>query len=195
MNILSAFVFVCLQSSSYGGISRTGNPLSWRTAKPVLNSVRQSGIKQFIYHYNRSKNIETPLFLWGDEIEYGLFGYDPKSNRFDLSLRGRQIREQLSLLERGLTDLKIGCEWQVHMMLCVKILLNFFYCCTSYYTSIKETAVILDAATVVKNYLCRGKHYHLLLVTEFNIYIIIRSRQFVKCANLYHIRPNNILFL
>jgi hypothetical protein len=117
MNILSAFVLLCFQSSSYGGILRTGNPLSWRTAKPVLNSVRLSGIKQFIYHYNRSKNIETPLFLWGDEIEYGLFGYDPKSNRFDLSLRGRQIREQLSLLERGLTDLKIGCEWQVRSIL------------------------------------------------------------------------------
>lgn len=113
MNILCAFVLVCIQTTSYGGISRTGNPLSWRTAKPVLNSVRLSGLKQFIYHYNRSKNIETPLFLWGDEIEYGLFGYDPKSNRFDLSLRGRQIREQLSLLERDLTDLKIGCEWQV----------------------------------------------------------------------------------
>lgn len=113
MFILSAVVIVCIQSSSYGGILRTGNPLSWNIAKPVLNSVRLSGIKQFIYHYNRSKDIKTPLFLWGDELEYGLFGYDEKSNRFDLSLRGRDIRDELLILERGLTDLKSGCEWQV----------------------------------------------------------------------------------
>ena len=115
MLTLSAIVFLCIQSSSYGGISRTGNPLSWKVAKPVLNSVRLSGIKQFIFHYNRSKNIQTPLFLWGDEIEYGLFGFDDKTNRFDLSLRGKQIREQLSLLEQDLTDLKSGCEWQVRL--------------------------------------------------------------------------------
>jgi glutamate--cysteine ligase catalytic subunit len=112
MHILSAIVLFCFQSSSYGGILRTGNPLSWGIAKPVLSSVRLSGIKQFIFHYNRSKNIETPLFLWGDEIEYGLFGYDTKADRFDLSLRGQEIREQLSFYEESLTGLKSGCEWQ-----------------------------------------------------------------------------------
>lgn len=110
---LSAILLLCLQTSSYGGISRTGNPLSWQVAKPVLNSVRLSGVQQFIFHYKRSKDIQTPLFLWGDEIEYGLFGYDKETNRFDLALRGKQIREQLSLLERDLTNLKSGCEWQV----------------------------------------------------------------------------------
>ena len=115
MYVLSALVSVCILSSSSGGILRTGNPLRWNVAKPVLQSVRLSGIKQFIYHYNRSKDIETPLFLWGDEIEYGLFGFNSKSKRFDLSLRGREIREQLSILEKDLTNLKSGCEWQVWM--------------------------------------------------------------------------------
>ena len=113
MYVLSAFVSLCILNSSNGGILRTGNPLHWNVAKPVLQSVRLSGIKQFIYHYNRSKDIETPLFLWGDEIEYGLFGYNSKSKRFDLSPRGREIREQLSILEKDLTHLRSGCEWQV----------------------------------------------------------------------------------
>ena len=113
MRALSAILLLYLQTSSYGGISRTGNPLSWQVAKPVLNSVRLSGVQQFIYHYKRTKDIETPLFLWGDEIEYGLFAYDEKVNRFDLALRGKQIREQLSLLEADLTKFKSGCEWQV----------------------------------------------------------------------------------
>jgi hypothetical protein len=109
------FIFFFINKNCHGGISRTGNPLSWKIAKPVLNSVRLSGVKQFIYHYNRSKDIETPLFLWGDELEYGLFEYDSKSERFDLSLRGQEIRGQLSSLEEGLTGLKTGCEWQVCM--------------------------------------------------------------------------------
>ena len=95
-----------------GGILRVGTPLKWHIAKPVLQSVRTSGIKQFINHYQRSKEVETPLFLWGDELEYGLFRYDATTGRYDLSMRGKELKEQLAKNEEGLKGLKSGVEWQ-----------------------------------------------------------------------------------
>ena len=106
-NIVILLLFRC-----FGGILRVGNPLKWHIAKPVLQSVRTSGIKQFINHYERSKDVKTPLFLWGDELEYGLFRYDVTTGRYDLSMRGKEIKDQLVTREEGLKGLKSGVEWQ-----------------------------------------------------------------------------------
>ena len=95
------------------GILRVGNPLSWQIARPILQSVRASGLKQFINHYLRSKDLETPLFLWGDELEVGLLKYDETSRRFDLSMRGKDVKEELDEKEQHLKGLSSGCEWQV----------------------------------------------------------------------------------
>lgn len=99
-----------------GAILRVGTPLSWQSSRPHLQSVRLSGAKQFLNHYLRSKCIETPLFLWGDEIEYGIFD---KTRHLDLSLRGTEIREHLTLLETAATTTtttttpsSFGCQWQ-----------------------------------------------------------------------------------
>ena len=170
MLVLSV-LFLLIQST-HGGISRTGNPLAWKVAKPVLNSVRLSGVKQFIYHYNRSKHIETPLFLWGDEIEYGLFGYDQAASRFDLSMRGKEIREQLSGLEQGLTGQKSGCEWQVSNIR--KTFSPQYMCKCAYYCQYSTEKIVCDMyagisilygsdATEkrmrVTGNTCRGRHY------------------------------------
>ena len=96
----------------YCGILRVGTPLPWNAAKPVLNIVRTSGIQQFINHYVRSKDVETPLFLWGDEVEYGLFRYDAATGRYDLSMRGKEVKELLVEKEQRLKGLPSGCEWQ-----------------------------------------------------------------------------------
>ena len=109
---LAILAAVCLKCTVRSGILRTGTPLPWRVAKPVLNSVRRSGITQFINHYNRAKDVETPLFLWGDELEYGLFRYDNATRRFDVSMRGKEVKELLAEKEKGLTALGTGCEWQ-----------------------------------------------------------------------------------
>ena len=110
---MKALLGLVLLYRSFGGILRVGNPLKWHTAKPILQSVRTSGIKQFINHYVRSKDVETPLFLWGDELEYGLFRYDATTGRYDLSMRGKQVKEQLVKNEEGLKGLKSGgVEWQ-----------------------------------------------------------------------------------
>jgi glutamate--cysteine ligase catalytic subunit len=62
--------------------------------------------------------VATPEFLWGDEIEYGIFrrqqSLSPgKEMHYDLSLRGAEIREYLNQVE-GENDLlqqRMGCNW------------------------------------------------------------------------------------
>eukprot|EP01035_Chromulina_nebulosa_P020933 gene20933-27133_t len=96
-----------------GAILRRGNPLTWSKAKPFLSSVRTSGVKQFIAHYNRVKDVQTPKFFWGDELEYGIFSYNESINTYDLSInRGAQLLDELSKLESNLADLPYGCIWQ-----------------------------------------------------------------------------------
>ena len=100
-------------------ILRVGNPVPFPSSRPHLRQVRMSGVNQFVSHYHRTQRVETPRFLWGDEVEYGVFtrtdddadtaagdqgtGVDqraqPKSGKIDLSLRGAEIREYLSALE------------------------------------------------------------------------------------------------
>jgi glutamate--cysteine ligase catalytic subunit len=111
----SVFFLLALQSlwhTNDCAILRVGNPLSWSVSKPYLQSVRLSGVNQFINHYNRAKSIETPAFLWGDEIEYGVFKYDQESKTCDLSFRGKELRELLNEREDKHASFTTGCVWQ-----------------------------------------------------------------------------------
>lgn len=106
------WLVVLLAVDVQSAILRVGNPLSWPAARPYLLSVRTDGYKQFLSHYKRSQDIETPLFLWGDELEYGLLQFDRANNRYDLYKNSAKIRENLLKLEASLRgDLPIGCEW------------------------------------------------------------------------------------
>eukprot|EP01038_Epipyxis_sp_PR26KG_P006684 gene6684-9168_t len=95
-------------------ILRIGNPLSWSQSKPYLQSVRLSGVSQFLNHYIRSKEVETPLFLWGDELEYGILKFNESFSHYDIHMNGTKIRETLALLEKdpNVIDFPMGCEWQ-----------------------------------------------------------------------------------
>lgn len=106
---LSLVLGICIHDSA---ILRKGNPLAWQTAKPYLKSVRTSGVKQFISHYKRVKDIETPNFKWGDELEYGVFAYDSKLKTYDLCMRAPTVREALDSMEKDYKDLPSGCLWQ-----------------------------------------------------------------------------------
>lgn len=68
---------------------------------------------QFLNHYQRIRNVETPLFLWGDEIEYGIFARHGSSN-YDLALgRGTEIRQYLANLENNTSSPSVtAAEWQ-----------------------------------------------------------------------------------
>lgn len=93
-------------------ILKVGNPLSWTVAKPYLKFIRNQGIRQLLIHYNNSKGSVSPEFLWGDEIEYGIFKLSNNSGNFDLSLRSQDIRGQLKSLENDVSHLSEGCVWQ-----------------------------------------------------------------------------------
>eukprot|EP01041_Mallomonas_annulata_P007504 gene7504-15355_t len=112
--IVVLYVFVLSTTCNVlleGAILKVGNPLSWEVAKPHLSFIWRQGINQFIDHYKRSQGIESPTFLWGDEIEYGIFKKDNR-NHFDLSLRALYLREKLNNLENDFKDFKEGCVWQ-----------------------------------------------------------------------------------
>ena len=100
-------LLACIHTSLVdAAILRVGNPLPFGQSKTHLQNVRLSGVEQFINHYKRCQNVDTPLFLWGDEVEYGIFRkYENKvtgASNFDLSLRGAEIREYLNGIESKL---------------------------------------------------------------------------------------------
>jgi glutamate--cysteine ligase catalytic subunit len=101
----------------FGGaaILRQGTPLWWAEAvsSGALSWVRSHGVTQFWNHYQKVLPIETPSFVWGDEVEYGVFYRDPASGgHYDLSLRGADIIEMLEAREPPLEVGKHGCDWQ-----------------------------------------------------------------------------------
>jgi glutamate--cysteine ligase catalytic subunit len=94
---------------TFAAILKVGSPLRWPAAKPHLRYVNEHGVKQFLLQYQRMKNWKSPAFLWGDEIEVGVFKKD-KSGNFDLSLRGSQLRSELNSEK---ADVNIQwCEFQ-----------------------------------------------------------------------------------
>ncbi len=74
------------------GLLKVGVPQSWPKSKKNLRYVRQAGVRQFISHYNRVKDLKGDELLWGDEIEYGIFHIDEKNKKIRLSLRGKEVR-------------------------------------------------------------------------------------------------------
>jgi len=73
--------------------------------------VREAGVRQFISTYNRVKDLKGDELLWGDEIEYGVFVLDPETKKIRLSLRGKEIMDELNEKERTHSHCTEGCNW------------------------------------------------------------------------------------
>lgn len=106
------------QVPTEGAILRVGTPLDFAASQPHLQSVRLSGVDQLANHYLRCRDIKTPEFLWGDEMEYGIFRKQKSlspgdEEHYDLSLRGAEIREYLNQVEGddSLSRQRLGCNW------------------------------------------------------------------------------------
>jgi glutamate--cysteine ligase catalytic subunit len=69
-----------------------GVPQKWEDSKKNLRYVRKAGVKQFINHYKKVKDLEGDELLWGDEIEYGIFHVDKDKKEIRLSLRAKEVR-------------------------------------------------------------------------------------------------------
>ena len=68
-----------------------GVPQPWEKSKKNINYVRKAGVRQFLAQYNKVKDLKTDEFLWGDEVEYGIFRVDAKTKEIRLSLRAKEV--------------------------------------------------------------------------------------------------------
>lgn len=50
-----------------------GVPLSWEESQKYADYIREHGITQFLNVWKKEKNRQNDPFLWGDEVNLGLF--------------------------------------------------------------------------------------------------------------------------
>mmetsp|Transcript_44683 Transcript_44683/g.49862 ORF Transcript_44683/g.49862 Transcript_44683/m.49862 type:complete len:959 (+) Transcript_44683:104-2980(+) len=93
------------------GLLKVGVPKSWDESKKDLGYIRKAGIRQFISTYNRVKDLKGDEFIWGDETEYGIFHIDPETKKIRLSLRAKEIMDELNLKEAQHSQIAEGCNW------------------------------------------------------------------------------------
>jgi len=93
------------------GLLKVGVPQPWDKSKKNTNYVRKAGVRQFISTYNRVKDLKTDEFLWGDEVEYGIFHVDASKKEIRLSLRAKEVMDQLNAKEELHEHRMEGCNW------------------------------------------------------------------------------------
>lgn len=93
------------------GLLKVGKPKKWEDSKKDLRYVRHAGVRQFISMYNRVKDLKGDELLFGDEVEYGIFKLDPETKKVRLSLRAKEVMDQLNENERLHSHRTEGCNW------------------------------------------------------------------------------------
>jgi len=93
------------------GLLKVGVPKTWDVSKKDLGYIRSAGIRQFVSTYNRVKDLKGDELLWGDEIEYGIFHIDPKTKEIRLSLRAKEVMDELNRKEAEHSQISEGCNW------------------------------------------------------------------------------------
>ncbi|CAB1338527.1 unnamed protein product [Coregonus sp. 'balchen'] len=77
------------------GLLSKGSPLNWEETKKYADHVRKHGIVQFLNIYNKVKERQKDVLLWGDEVEYMLIEMDEKNGKVRLVLNGEEVLETL----------------------------------------------------------------------------------------------------
>jgi len=93
------------------GLLKVGVPQPWEKSLKNINYVRKAGVRQFISQYNKVKDLKTDEFLWGDEVEYGIFHVDAKTKEIRLSLRAKEVMDTLNAKEELHEHRMEGCNW------------------------------------------------------------------------------------
>jgi glutamate--cysteine ligase catalytic subunit len=86
------------------GLLVEGRPLDWHAALPHIAYVKKAGIRQFLNLYERFRLVETPKFLWGDEVEMTILNVDDGAKTVRLCLRGGQVLRDLVAAKALLRD-------------------------------------------------------------------------------------------
>ncbi|KRT80151.1 hypothetical protein AMK59_7672 [Oryctes borbonicus] len=82
------------------GLLTEGSPLSWEETKKFANHVREHGVNQFINLYKRLRDRQGDVLKWGDEVEYVIVKFDSEKKQAKLSLRAKDILDELNEKER-----------------------------------------------------------------------------------------------
>ena len=93
------------------GLLTVGLPLSYEETKAISSYVREHGVSQFLFTWNRVRNIENDELRFGDEVEVGVFAVDSASKTVKLSLRATEIRELLKQKEQLVSHQAEGVTW------------------------------------------------------------------------------------
>jgi len=93
------------------GLLKVGKPKQWEESKKDASYIRKAGVRQFISTYNRVKDLKGDELLWGDEIEYGVFILDEQEKKIRLSLRAKEIMDNLNEKEIMHEHRTEGCHW------------------------------------------------------------------------------------
>jgi len=110
--ILFIFLFCCGEAFTLKmGVLTVGVPQKWDRSKKNLTYVRKAGVKQFISTFNRVKDLKGDELLWGDEVEYGIFHLDHAAKKIRLSLRAKQVMDELNDKELSHVHRVEGCNW------------------------------------------------------------------------------------
>lgn len=88
-----------------------GNAQPWDKSKKSSNYVRDAGVRQFVSTYNRVKDLKGDELCWGDEVEYGIFVLDEENKTVRLSLRAKEIMDNLNKNEEIYSYENEGCNW------------------------------------------------------------------------------------
>jgi len=93
------------------GLLKVGVPKTWDDSKKNLKYIRKAGVNQFISNYNRVKGLKGDELLFGDEVEYGVFILDHEAKKVRLSLRAKEIMDELNKREAEHSSMNEGCTW------------------------------------------------------------------------------------
>ncbi|CAF0908613.1 unnamed protein product, partial [Didymodactylos carnosus] len=73
------------------GLLTEGQALTWDEIISKRDYIRQIGIDQFIYLYNRFKGRQNDCFTWGEEVEFTLVRFDHEKKRVQVSLKAHDL--------------------------------------------------------------------------------------------------------
>ncbi len=77
------------------GLLSLGSPLSWAETEPLVEQIKEQGLRQFVLNYDRLKSRQGDCLKWGDEIEYMVVKFDHQNRRVRLALRGPELLQKL----------------------------------------------------------------------------------------------------
>ncbi|KAJ5945372.1 glutamate cysteine ligase [Penicillium verrucosum] len=68
--------------------------LTWKEMQPFIQSAREMAFKQLVLLWQKCKDLDDFLPLWGDEVEYTLVRFDNEERKVTLSASQQQILER-----------------------------------------------------------------------------------------------------